>query len=308
MGEPGSFSPMAWAVKQSPVASAGTELPLSGLTPPILFGRRCGSMARVLNIEINGQPADVADVHRVATWNYGHFTSMQVREGAVRGLDLHLKRLEVATHAIFGEEVESDGDKIRGLIRHALGSECDASVQVTVVPQVDAPLSPDIMVSVSDSVAEVPRPALRVRTVTYERDLPHLKHLSTMGLTYRRLQARDAGFDDVLLVGRDGGLREGSVWNIAFWDGQRVVWPDADVLPGITMQLLQGGLTRVGLPWAVRPLTSDDLPSLRAAAATNSHCPCQPLASIDKATFPDDGGDLARALNTAWAGIPWDAV
>ncbi|MFF7635268.1 hypothetical protein ACFZB9_19245 [Kitasatospora sp. NPDC008050] len=73
-------------------------------------------MTRVLNIQINDRPADVADVHRVATWNYGHFTSMQVRERAVRGLDLHLKRLEAATHAIFGEEVESDGDRIRGLI------------------------------------------------------------------------------------------------------------------------------------------------------------------------------------------------
>jgi 4-amino-4-deoxychorismate lyase len=265
-------------------------------------------MAQVLNIEINGRPADVEDVHRVATWNYGHYTSMQVRDGAVRGLDLHLRRLEGASRAIFGEEVKTDGGTIRGLIRHALGDEHDASVQVTIVPRVGAPLSPDAMVSVFDPVADAPRPALRVRTATYERDLPHLKHLATMGLTYQRLQARAAGFDDVLFVGRDGGIREGSVWNIAFWDGHQVVWPEADVLPGITMQLLQRGLTRIGLPWAILPLTSDDLPGLRAAAATNSHCPCQPLAGIDKATFPDDGGGLADALHAAWAEIPWDAI
>jgi branched-subunit amino acid aminotransferase/4-amino-4-deoxychorismate lyase len=131
-----------------------------------------------------------------------------------------------------------------------------------------------------------------VRTSLYERELPHLKHVATMGLTYQWLQAQAAGFDDVLFVGRDGGLREGSVWNIAFWDGQQVVWPEADVLPGITMQLLQGALTRIAMPWATRHLTSDDLPALRAAAATNSHCPSQPLASIDNVSFLDDEGDL----------------
>lgn len=265
-------------------------------------------MARVLNIEINGQPADVAELHRAATWNYGHFTSMQVREGAVRGLGLHLRRLEGASLALFGEGVESDGDKIRELIRHALGEERDASVRVTVIPRAGAPLSTDVIVSVSDSVTDAPRPALRVRTATYERELPHLKHVATMGLTYQYLQAKAAGFDDVLFVGRDGVLREGSVWNIAFWDGQQVVWPEADVLPGITMLLLQGALTRIGMPWATLRLTSDDLPVLQAAAATNSHCPSQPLASIDEATFPDDGGALADALNTAWAEIPWDVV
>ena len=279
------------------------------ISVPILFGLRCGSMARVLNIEINGRPADAADLHRVATWNYGHFTSMQVREGSVRGLDLHLRRLEGASVALFGEGTGSGDDKIREFVRHALGEERDASVRVAVVPRFGAPpLSTDVMVSVSDPVSDAPRPALRVRTSTYERELPHLKHVATMGLTYQWLQAKAAGFDDVLFVGRDGHLREGSVWNVAFWDGQQVVWPEADVLPGITMQLLQGALTRIGIPWSTLPLTPDDLPALRAAAATNSHCPSQPLASIDKATFPDDGGALVRVLNSAWAEIPWDAV
>jgi branched-subunit amino acid aminotransferase/4-amino-4-deoxychorismate lyase len=129
-----------------------------------------------------------------------------------------------------------------------------------------------------------------------------------MGLIHQRLQAQRAGFDDVLFVGRDGSLREGSVWNVAFWDGDRVVWPEADVLSGITMQLLRAALPRVGVTCSTRRLTSDDLPLLRAAAATNSLCPSQPLAGIDKAGFPADGGALADALNTAWAEVPWDLV
>ncbi|MBT2471309.1 aminotransferase class IV [Streptomyces sp. ISL-66] len=261
----------------------------------------------MLNIEINGRPAEVADVHRVATWNYGHFTSMQVRARSVRGLDLHLRRLEEGSLELFGAGGGSDGGRIRELIRHALGTERDASVRVTLVPRADAPSAADVMVSVSEPVDDTPGPALRVRTTTYERELPHLKHAATMGLSYHRLQARAAGFDDVLFVGRDGALREGSVWNVAFWDGRQVVWPRADVLPGITMQLLQGAMTRSGTPWSTRRLTRGDLPALRAAAATNSHCPSQPLAGIDEVAFADPG-DLEDVLNTAWADVRWDVV
>ncbi|WP_162870314.1 aminotransferase class IV [Kitasatospora cineracea] len=153
-----------------------------------------------------------------------------------------------------------------------------------------------------------PWPALRVRTVTYERELPHLKHAATLGLTYQTLQARKSGFDDVLFVGRDGFVREGSVWNAAFWDGEQVLWPDAPVLPGITMQLLQAALTRVGVPWSTRRLTTGDLPALRAAAATNSHCPNQPLAAIDRVLFPGGDTGLTEVLAAAWAEVPWDSV
>jgi branched-subunit amino acid aminotransferase/4-amino-4-deoxychorismate lyase len=164
------------------------------------------------------------------------------------------------------------------------------------------------MVSVSDPVDGTPGPARRVRMATYERELPHLKHVATMGLTYHRLQAREAGYDDVLFVGRDGYLREGSVWNVAFWDGKQVVWPEAEVLPGITMQLLRAALGRIGVPSSARRLTADALPLLRSAAATNSHCPSQPLARIGEVAFPGDDGALADAMNTAWAEVPWEVV
>lgn len=103
-------------------------------------------------------------------------------------------------------------------------------------------------------------------------------------------------------------LREGSAWNVAFWDGEQVVWPKADVLAGITMQLLQAALTRTGVPWSALRLTSDAPSALQAAVATNSHCPSQPLAGIDGVTFPDDGGALADVLKTAWADVPWDVI
>ncbi|AUG82054.1 hypothetical protein CFP65_7475 [Kitasatospora sp. MMS16-BH015] len=264
-------------------------------------------MVAVLTMEINGRPATTDDLHRVATWNYGHFTSMQVRGGAVRGLELHLRRLAGASRELFGSAVEAQDERIPELIRHGLGDQSDASVRVSIVPTATSLARTDVMVSVSDPVADTPKPPLRVRTVTYERELPHLKHAATLGLTHQFLQARNAGFDDVLFLGRDGLLREGSVWNLALWDGHQVLWPEAPVLPGITMQLLQAGLSRIGVPWSARRLTTDSLSALRAAAATNSHCPSQPLAGIDEFAFTG-GQELTEVLDAAWATVPWDSV
>ncbi|BAJ26100.1 MULTISPECIES: aminotransferase class IV [Kitasatospora] len=271
----------------------------------------------MLNVEINGRPAGVEDVHRMTTWNYGHFTSLQVRAGAVRGLDLHLRRLADASRELFGDLLGTapdadpdaagdDGARIRALVRRALAGRADASVRVSVVPSAGSPTRTDLVVSVSDPVPDLPRPALRVRTAVYERELPHLKHAATLGLTHQALPARRAGYDDVLFVGRDGLVREGSTWNAAFWDGERVHWPAAPVLPGVTMQLLRAALTATGVPWSVTPLPVTGLPALRAAAAVNSHCPAQPLAAVDGTALADP--ELAALLTTAWATVPWQPL
>jgi 4-amino-4-deoxychorismate lyase len=164
-----------------------------------------------------------------------------------------------------------------------------------------------VMVAVSPPVDDRPRAALRVRTALYQRELPHLKHAATLGLTYHRRQAQGAGYDDVLFLGPDGTVSEGSIWNVVFWSGGRVVWPDAPMLAGITMQVLRRELDAVGVPQESRRLTAADLPGLRAAAAVNSHCPAQPLASVDGAVF-GDGAELTAVLWQAWRAAAWDEI
>lgn len=258
-------------------------------------------------MELNGQLATVEDVHRAATWNYGHFTSMQVRGGAVPGLSLHLRRLSEASAVLFPDAIPPSGDQVRTFIDQALGDKNDASVQVTVLPNPTRQPNTDIMVSVAEPVDDAPRPPLRVRTVQYERELPHLKHLATLGLTFHRLQARHAGFDDVLFASRDGSPLEGSVWNIAFWDGAQVVWPEGPLLAGITMQLLRLGLQRLGVPDAIQKMTRESLNEMTAAAATNSHCPAQPIAAIDETAFPIDQ-TFTALLRRAWQQADWEPI
>lgn len=60
------------------------------------------------------------------------------------------------------------------------------------------------------------------------------------GALHHRRAAQLAGFDDALFVGPDGLVSEGGTWNVGFIDANgSVVWPKADVLPGVTMALFQ---------------------------------------------------------------------
>jgi branched-subunit amino acid aminotransferase/4-amino-4-deoxychorismate lyase len=253
---------------------------------------------RVVHVEINGTPPTVDVLHRAATGNYGHFTSMQVRGRAVAGLELHLRRLREASAVLFPDIAAPEDGTITKHIGQALRDQRDATVRVTVV-------GADVMVEVGEPVPDTPKAPLRVRTITYERELPHLKHLATMGLTYHRREAARAGFDDVLFAGRDGLLREGSIWNLAFWDGERVIWPAAPMLAGITMQLLRQGLEKRNTPQEDRELTG--LTGLNAVALTNSQCPAQPIASID-GTELHEHATLTSRLRQAWSEIHWDAL
>jgi 4-amino-4-deoxychorismate lyase len=261
----------------------------------------------VLNLELNGQLPDLAATQRLVTRNYGHYTSMQVREHRVRGLALHLARLDDGNADFFGARGDVTQElHLRELIRHALGGEPDASVRVAYVAAADERAAPEVLVSVSDPIPEVPGPALRVQTRAYQRAWPEHKHSATMGVAHSRRQAGQDGFDDALFFSGER-ISEGTSWNAAFWDGERVLWPEAPVLKGVTMVLLQIAMTMTGVPWGIRPVSRAELPDLLAAAAVNSICPARPIESIDDVVFTDSAA-LTDALTTAWKTVPWDEI
>ncbi len=255
----------------------------------------------MLNVELNGRPPTPDELYRIAVGNYGHFTSLQVRDGRVRGMALHLARLDDGNATFFGRRGDVDDElRLRSWIRRALRDVRDASVRVACVEA-------GVLVAVSDPAPDEPGPALRVRTQVYERPWPEQKHAATMGLWHAQRTAAAAGFDDALFTGPDGLVREGSVWNVAFWDGAQVVFPQAPVLKGVTMVLLQVAMTMTGVPWTLRPVRRAELPDLLAAAAVNARCPAQPIASIDDVSF-GDREELVATLRTAWDTVPWDDV
>jgi len=263
------------------------------------------------SVWLDGRPADAGDLRALALVNFGHFTSMQVRGHRVQGFDLHLQRLRDATRELFGSELDDTG--IRGAIGAALSGAgvADAGVRVTAFARgfdLDAcaeDFMPELLVSIAPP-APPPRRALRVEARVCARDLPHIKHVGTFSLFLQRRLARQAGFDDALLVEGDGRVSEGSIWNIGFWDGRGVVWPLAPALRGTGERLLQAGLEALGIAQSTRPIVLAEIGTFEAAFAVNSRG-VQAIAAIDDVGFRG-GRESLRLLRDALARQPWQAI
>ncbi|MEO7325281.1 MAG: aminotransferase class IV family protein [Dokdonella sp.] len=235
--------------------------------------------------ELNGSTVGVDDLRTLALINYGHFTSMQVRDGCVRGLDLHLQRLDRSTRELFGHPLDVDATRayMRRMVSDMGGP---LSLRINVFARgldrdrLTVPAQPDVLVTVAAArtIASIP---LRVRSVRYERESPHIKHVGTFGLFQQRRLAQAAGYDDALFVDATGAISEGSIWNVGFFDGERMIWPNAPALDGTAMQLLKAGLSERGEPTLTRRIEINELASLRSAVFTNSSCAVCPIERID---------------------------
>ncbi|WP_169951483.1 aminotransferase class IV [Microbispora sp. H11081] len=254
-------------------------------------------------IEIDGRPPTVEQLSHPALVNYGHFTAMQVRGFATRGLALHLERLDAAGRELFSTGL--DGDLVRHRIRHALGDDTpDASVRV-VVHRPDDDAAPSVMVVVRPPVPAPERP-VGLKSVPYQRPVAHIKHVGGFGQIHYGTLARREGFDDALLTGPGGVISECGIANVAFFDGSRVIWPDAPCLHGITMRLLEPLLTAAGLPSHRAPVRLADLPSFRSAMVTNSHG-VAPVDRVDDLALPVDAA-FAAAVREIYESVPLDVI
>ncbi|SEL85748.1 aminotransferase class IV [Nonomuraea pusilla] len=244
---------------------------------------------------IDGRPVG-ADARFMLTARYGHFTAMQVRNRRVRGLDLHLARLDEANRELFGAPV--DRDAVLGAVRAVLGGDArDGSVRVYVVetdrPHVLATLAPP---------AEAEQGPYRLRSVVFQRYLPHVKKAAGFAQAHLgRLVGRE-GYDEALLTSAHGIVSEGSITNLGCFDGERLVWPDAPMLRGITMRLLE----RVDVPQERRPLKVADLAGLGLVFVCNSRG-VVPVGQVDDVALRPDPALAARVLGW-YDAVPWDAL
>ncbi|MFB7085733.1 aminotransferase class IV family protein [Streptomyces sp. NPDC056296] len=262
-------------------------------------------------LTLDESPATADDLQPLALTNFGHFTSMRVSEdGSVRGLSLHLERLARDSKSVFGVTV--DTERVRDNVRRAVGEAgCPCTIRVTVYdPAVDMghPVdakTPRALVSVRPA-GDIPAAPLSAMSVMYERDLPEVKHVGLFGPLHARRAAQQAGFDDALFVGRDGHVSEGVTWNVAFIDGDgTVVWPQAPVLPGITMALLQQH--GAGIEHRTAPVILDQAKDMAAAFATNTSVGVRPLSRLDDKELPTKHPVL-DALTASYLSIPGEVL
>jgi branched-subunit amino acid aminotransferase/4-amino-4-deoxychorismate lyase len=257
--------------------------------------------------ELNGRPVSSSELQSLALTNYGHFTSMRVEDRHVRGLQHHLDRLVRDCQALFDAELSTA--QVREFVGHAIEDKQGSFVvRITVFdpaldlgrPSIDA--APNVLVT-SRPAAPWPLPPLRVKSAHYRRETPAIKHVGLYGALRHRRSAQLGGFDDALFTDGESVVLEGPTWNIGFFDGSKVVWPAADVLPGVTMTLLQG----VHGETAIAPVNLAMIPAMQAAFATNTAVGVRTISAIDGIELPEEGPVL-DILRKEYAEIPADSL
>jgi len=210
---------------------------------------------------------------------YGLIETMRVREGRIPFLERHLARLERSLQelglprpardvAVLVTPFAGTGDAVLRI------EVCDGRATVTVreLPALDSP-----------AVITAASPHRPYPHKTTERDC----------FADAAEEAEIAEADDALLLTPDGWVAEGTVWNVFWWDGDRLRTPaeQVGILPGIgrarVLELIgtveQGGYPRQAIEG-------------KSLFLTNAVRGVVPLASLDGVRVPADSrtAELAR--------------
>lgn len=222
-------------------------------------------------------------LHSLAFSNYGHFTTMLVEDGGVRGLSLHLRRLENDCRSLFAHSISSD--EIRGALCRAVHRiERPFVLRVTVtdpsitIGHVLSDTQPQVVTTVR-AIRPPPTAGLSACTVDARREMVSVKHVGLFATIRLKRQAQQSGFDDFIYA--PGGLiAEGSTWNVVFAQQNGLCWPRADALRGVTEQLIRQHVDAVHDFVPVSAINADT-----EAYALNSTFGVTPLRSINGHAF-----------------------
>jgi branched-subunit amino acid aminotransferase/4-amino-4-deoxychorismate lyase len=259
------------------------------------------SSAEPVRVMVDGEVPGADGLRHPALINYGHFTSMQVRGGRVRGLALHLDRIARSHRELFATALDTEA--MREYMRLAIARMPDCYLR-TVFFEAE----PD-----RASVMTIQRPPVSASTepvalmpVDYQRPVPHVKHVGTFCKIYQAVLAERAGFDDALHTTADGWISETTGANIGFFDGRRIVWPARPSLPGVTRRLLEVALHGQGVESVREPVNLHDVPAFSTSFLTNS-IGVAPVGRIG-AEVLGDPGPVVDLLTGLYEAIPWDEI
>lgn len=239
---------------------------------------------------INGKAVDDANLLPLAFSGFAHFTALQVRDRKIKGVDLHLKRLREASMALFGNALPDEQ-----ILQHIRSAISAGPAEMSLTATVYSPhgeftadgigAHPALLIRTAPPSAG-PAGPMRLALVEHERHMAWIKHVGEGAKTYYLHRAKEQGFDDAAFVDRHGRLSEATIWNLVFWNGDSVMWPRADILPGTMMGIVQRQLARMGVPQQHTEIRLEDLAGMSGAAIMNSWTPDIAVTAVGRSALP----------------------
>ena len=131
---------------------------------------------------------------------------------------------------------------------------------------------------------------------------PRYKSLDRLHFQLARLEAVDAGYDDLLWLTRDGYVAEGPASNLFMVSGGTLYRPGREILRGVTRQTFLELAAELGIPTREADLTPYDLFNADEAftcSTAGGELPVREIAG--RAIGTGEGpGPLTRALDEAY--------
>jgi branched-chain amino acid aminotransferase len=131
---------------------------------------------------------------------------------------------------------------------------------------------------------------------------PALKGQGRVYSLLARLEAEAAGCDDALLLSLDGGVTEGTTWNLFWRIGKTLRTPAAtqSLLPGVTRSLVLELAHSAGYAVEEGAWQRSELDGADEAFATMTSLGLVPIRSLDGRPFPGTGEAAGRLAELYW--------
>lgn len=235
--------------------------------------------------------ATVSVLGNVLYGAWGVYESIQLWDGVIFHLEDHLNRLldsaaqvelplagDLADHARWVNElIAAEADRAGAPIRRATIRLFAVGPDEGVGPRSFTWLTP-----LHPPSAEMITAGVGAVTYAGERALPNAKSLNTLVNTLARRRASAAGEHEGLLLDKDGNVREGATSNFYIVrDGALIVPPAADILDGVTLQIVLRLAADAAIPVKRRKIPLADLPAWQEAFLTSTSRHVLPLVRLD---------------------------
>ncbi len=251
-----------------------------------------------MSLQLDNKTIEISpEIQSLALYGYAIFSSFIATKAnnnwKIKGLELHLSRLERDSKAIFSLLI--DKEKIKQEIINFLSLHIDQQsiiVRVTLFPKNFSLAKPEKIVDIHILISArthhvLKNNSLKLTVINEHRVFAQYKTTNMMANLHVRAIAHNHGFDDGLMS-VDGLITEGATWNIFFFDGKNLITPDLSnnlLLPGVTRQILISNSTQYGITVLEKQILASDLKNYKAAFITNSAIGVATVSSIDDIIF-----------------------
>lgn len=226
---------------------------------------------------VEGKDAKVSVTDHGLLYGDGVFEGMRVMAGRVFRIEQHLTRLALGARSI-GLTLPYPSEEIQRIVEDTVRAHKEREAYIRlVVTRGEGPLGVDpttcpkpnlfcIVSSIKLFSDEQREAGLSLITSSYRRppadvlDL-RVKSLNYLGSALAKLEARQRGADDALLLNQRGHIAEASVANVFALKGKKLVTPPGTegCLEGITRAVIMQVGTDMGLDVSERVLGRHDL-------------------------------------------------